>query len=245
MPLGARPGRSLAPPAAEPSGGADSGGAMRWRNVVGIGWSSLRRRARRKVTAGPDAHPEPVTGRRATGTPARPEATGLLPRPTPSPAQGLRRVADDPPRRGRPDRAYTTRVSSTTWCPAGSSRCRRPGEPSGWRHRLGDYDGGPVISCTVPSWSEERQADAVFQPAETHRRGAMALLTADTTGWEPGFRAPPADHLGLGVPGPLPSYPTPSGPGDRGRVPVTTRPTTSGAATASTTDRPATGAAGR
>ena len=86
--------------------------------------------------------------------------------------------------------AYTTRVSA----PPGAllelkvSTSERAFRMSAYR--IGDYDGG---TGHLVHRSElvrgERQADPVFQPLETRTVVAPwhVSLTADTTGWEPGF----------------------------------------------------------
>ena len=86
--------------------------------------------------------------------------------------------------------AYTSRVSAPPGTPlelkvSTSERAFRMSA-----YRLGDYDGGTgrLVHESEPVRGE-RQADAVFQPAETRTVVAPwhVSLTADTTGWEPGF----------------------------------------------------------
>ena len=139
-------------------------------------------------------------------------------------ARGLRRVADDAasPRtaRSRPTRPASARR------PATLLELKVSTSERAFRiiaYRLGDYDGGTGhLVHRSRLVRGERQADAVFQPAETRTVVAPwhVSLTADTTGWEPGFYVLRLrTTLGLGAPGPLHRLLALGGRHDRGGGP--------------------------
>ena len=165
---------------------------MRWKTVVGIGVVVLATACQGQVPADPDAHTQPVTEPESHGDSgstgddkAAREAGAPAKRLTGSDEWRMTRRAED----GQIE-AYTTRVSA----PPGEllelkvSTSERAFRMSAYR--LGDYDGGTGhLVHRSEQVRGERQADAVFEPAETRTVVAPwhVSLTADTTGWEPGF----------------------------------------------------------
>jgi hypothetical protein len=160
---------------------------MMWRTVVSSGVAVLATACQAHGSAGthpeePESHrysgsTESDHGHAENGAPAR--------RLKGSDAWRMTRFAEE----GQIE-AYTTRVSAP---PGAKLELKVSTSESAFRmsaYRIGDYDGGTGhLVHRSQLVAGERQADPVFQPAET--RTVVALwhvsLAVSTSGWEPGF----------------------------------------------------------
>ena len=167
---------------------------MRWSSVVGVGVVVLATACQAQAPVETSSHrhvameTEPGSHGDSGSTPsdeAAPEAGAPARRLKGSDEWRMTQMAKD----GQIE-AYTTRVSA----PPGDllelkvSTSERAFRMSAYR--IGDYDGGTgQLVHRSQLVRGERQADAVFQPLETRTVVAPwhVSLTADTTGWEPGF----------------------------------------------------------